>query len=212
MEKKRVKCFLIRHAKTKGNLEGRYIGSRTDESLCKEGIAELEEKRSGILHRIMQDKKDDFHLVSSPMKRCTESAELLFSRKADEIAAELRETDFGAFEGKNYGQLNGTKAYQDWIDSNGTLSFPEGEAREDFIERSFKAFREVILKNGSKDKFIFVCHGGSIMSIMMELTGRDYYDFQVHPIGGFELEFEINQLAGDFKDVSYNSLDDRISS
>jgi alpha-ribazole phosphatase len=136
----------------------------------------------------------------------------LFSRKADEIAAELRETDFGAFEGKNYGQLNGTKAYQDWIDSNGTLPFPEGEAREDFIERSFKAFREAILKNGSKDKFIFVCHGGSIMSIMMELTGRDYYDFQVHPIGGFELEFEINQLAGDFKDVSYNSLDDRISS
>ena len=50
------------------------------------------------------------------------------------------------------------------------------------------------------------------MSIMMELTGRDYYDFQVRPIGGFELEFEINQLAGDFKDVSYNSLDDRISS
>ena len=92
MEKKRVKCFLIRHAKTKGNLEGRYIGSRTDESLCKEGIAELEEKRSGILHGIMQDKKDDFHLVSSPMKRCKESAELLFSRKADEIAEELRET------------------------------------------------------------------------------------------------------------------------
>ena len=33
--------YLIRHALTKGNLEGRYIG-QTDEPLCKEGIEQLE--------------------------------------------------------------------------------------------------------------------------------------------------------------------------
>ena len=33
--------YLIRHALTQGNLEGRYIG-QTDESLCKEGIEQLE--------------------------------------------------------------------------------------------------------------------------------------------------------------------------
>ena len=32
-----IKIALIRHSKTKGNIEKRYIGS-TDESLCKEGI------------------------------------------------------------------------------------------------------------------------------------------------------------------------------
>ena len=36
--------LLIRHGKTAGNLEGRYIGSRTDESLCEAGILGLKEK------------------------------------------------------------------------------------------------------------------------------------------------------------------------
>ena len=34
--------YLIRHSMTKGNLEKRYVGSRTDEPLCREGIALLE--------------------------------------------------------------------------------------------------------------------------------------------------------------------------
>ena len=40
-----MKCVLIRHGKTAGNLAGRYIGCRTDEPLCPEGIAQLREGR-----------------------------------------------------------------------------------------------------------------------------------------------------------------------
>ena len=40
-----MKWVLIRHGKTRGNLEYRYIGSRTDESLCPQGIAELKQKQ-----------------------------------------------------------------------------------------------------------------------------------------------------------------------
>ena len=36
-----VRVILIRHGKTRGNLEGRYVG-RTDEPLCPEGVAALE--------------------------------------------------------------------------------------------------------------------------------------------------------------------------
>ena len=44
-----AEIILVRHGKTAGNLEGRYIGSRTDEPLCEEGIHALEEKvREGI--------------------------------------------------------------------------------------------------------------------------------------------------------------------
>lgn len=35
-----MKIIFIRHGKTKGNLEKRYIG-KTDESLCEIGIKEL---------------------------------------------------------------------------------------------------------------------------------------------------------------------------
>ena len=39
-----AEIILVRHGKTAGNLEGRYIGSRTDEPLCEEGIHALEER------------------------------------------------------------------------------------------------------------------------------------------------------------------------
>ena len=39
-----MKWILIRHGKTLGNLEGRYIGCRTDECLCEEGQAALLER------------------------------------------------------------------------------------------------------------------------------------------------------------------------
>ena len=38
-----VKMIFLRHGKTKGNLEGRYIGT-TDEDLCESGINQIKEK------------------------------------------------------------------------------------------------------------------------------------------------------------------------
>ena len=35
---KEIICLLVRHGKTAGNTERRYIGCRTDEDLCTEGI------------------------------------------------------------------------------------------------------------------------------------------------------------------------------
>ncbi len=48
--------------------------------------------------------------------------------------------DFGQFEGKNYEELKDNPDYQKWIDSNGTLPFPGGEPREQFIRRSMEGF------------------------------------------------------------------------
>lgn len=47
-----MKCVLIRHGKTAGNLAGRYIGCRTDEPLCPEGIAQLREGRYPAVERV----------------------------------------------------------------------------------------------------------------------------------------------------------------
>jgi len=58
------------------------------------------------------------------------------SRADSHFVPEWTEMDFGAFEGHNYQELSGDPAYQRWIDSGGTLPFPEGESREEFIRRS----------------------------------------------------------------------------
>lgn len=83
--------LLIRHGVTAGNLQGRYIGCRTDESLCPEWIGALRECRYPPVPRVF----------SSPMRRCLETAALLYPGVKPEIVEDFRECDFGVFEGLN---------------------------------------------------------------------------------------------------------------
>ena len=112
---------------TAGNLKKRYIG-RTDESLCPEGIVLLESYIQKNIYPEVQ------RVYVSPMKRCMETAKLIFKENFYEVE-ELRECDFGIFENKNYKELSDCPEYQAWIDSGGTLAFPGGESREAFIAR-----------------------------------------------------------------------------
>ena len=118
-----MKVYLIRHGETEGNREKRYIG-RTDEPLCEEGVELLKRNEYPEAERI----------YISPMLRCRQSAEIIYPDREYEIVDTLRECDFGLFENKNYQELDGNPLYQKWIDSMGTLPFPEGESREDFTE------------------------------------------------------------------------------
>ena len=84
-----MRWILIRHGKTKGNLEGRYIGCRSDEPLCPEGRADLKQRVYPAVSRV----------YASPMRRCLETAGLLYPDAPVEIVPDLRECDFGTFEG-----------------------------------------------------------------------------------------------------------------
>lgn len=184
-------CF-IRHAMTRGNLEKRYIG-RTDESLCDEGTAELRKHKYPNADIVF----------SSPMKRCIETARLIYPHISPIIENDLCECDFGSFEGKNYEELNGREDYQKWIDSGGTLPFPEGEAREEFIDRSCNAFTR-LMSGCSLDTVAFVVHGGTIMSILSRLVvpSRDYYDLMCKNCCGYMCSFEKTYLT-DIKEMDY---------
>lgn len=172
---KELTCLLIRHGKTKGNLNKNYIGSKTDEPLCDEGIKELTDGSldlAGIQHYSK--------VYVSPMIRCRQTADILFPEVRQICIEDFKEIDFGEFENKNFLELSGNEAYQKWIDSNGTMPFPGGESRENFIQRNVKAFREILINETVTEGALpFVIHGGSIMAIMSELTGGDYFDFQV---------------------------------
>ena len=63
-----MKIYLIRHGLTQGNLEGRYIGCNTDESLCEQGRNQLQSLHMPLVSRVFV----------SPMKRCIESAAILY--------------------------------------------------------------------------------------------------------------------------------------
>ena len=103
-----IQLYLIRHSMTAGNLKKRYIG-RTDESLCPEGIVLLESYIQKNIYPEVQ------RVYVSPMKRCMETAKLIFKENFYEVE-ELRECDFGIFENKNYKELSDCPEYQAWID------------------------------------------------------------------------------------------------
>ena len=199
-----MEIFWIRHGETLSNKEHRYLGGRTDESLSKEGRSFLErEKEAGRYSKAEL-------LFSSPMKRCLETGAILYPDQESRKIEAFREMDFGTFEGKNYQELNGNPAYQAWIDSNGTLPFPEGESRGDFICRCQEGFFEMLReieglcsKNvGAKGpigekteiplKIAAVVHGGTIMALLSSFYGGEYFDYQVKNGGGYRcmLRFE----------------------
>lgn len=204
-DKIKVKITWIRHGMTRANEEHRYLG-KTDEPLSEKGIRFLQEKK----------KKSFFNapefLYASPMKRCVQTAEILFRRKPV-LIPEWKEMDFGQFEGKNYEKLKDNPDYQKWIDSNGTLPFPGGEPREQFIRRSMEGFdwmmSDILIKsekntriqNGTETQdlknnceteipVVAVVHGGTIMAVLSSLTGGEYFDFQVKNGEGYETVLE----------------------
>lgn len=132
-----IHLTLIRHGATLSNKEGRYLG-KTDEALSPDGIRTLEKSVTDRIYPIADV------LFSGPMKRCLETAQILYPGQTPICIPEWTEMDFGAFEGHNYQELSGDPAYQRWIDSGGTLPFPEGESREEFIRRSVAGYE----KNG----------------------------------------------------------------
>ena len=199
--KNKIRLVLIRHGETASNKEHRYLG-RTDEDLSPCGA----EKIKKAVQKKLYPEIDI--LFTSPMKRCLQTAQLIYPDMTAHIIPEFAEMDFGECEGKNYQDLKDDARYQAWIDSNGTLLFPGGESQETYIGRCKLGFETMInelYKQKSvslqsttlqKDKYKdslavnqytigIVVHGGTIMSLMHAYAGGEYFDYQVKNDRGY---------------------------
>ena len=205
--KNQLELFLIRHGETASNRERRYLG-RTQEPLSREGRARLFElKQEGIY-------PEAGIVFTSPMQRCLETAGILYPGKMPIVIPEWREIDFGDFEGKNAGELQGDPRYQAWIDSGGTLPFPGGESREEFIRRCCIGLDKMLdmLRNmeigfqnpaasykqvaGGSGKVCAVVHGGTIMALLSKFGGGEYFDYQVPCGRGYQCILRYDRSGG----------------
>ena len=181
-----VKIVFIRHGATTSNEQHRYLG-KMDESLSDAGRKTLRNKKEAGLYPAV-----DF-LFGSPMKRCRETAEILYPGQQFRAIPDWEEMDFGVFEGRNYMDLKGDARYQEWIDSNGTLPFPEGETREEFLRRCRNGFDRVLACVSTSDLLCqkkepvvgLIVHGGTIMALLSSYGGGDYFDYRVNNGGGY---------------------------
>ena len=198
-----MKVIIIRHGKTQSNIERRYMGCRTDEDL-------LETEELSLQDPCIAD--DDCLIISSPMKRSLQTAHIFFPGREILVAENLREMDFGIFEGKNYMDLNGDPDYQAWVDSGCTSRIPGGESMDSFIQRTMTGFREAVRTAIDKRAatLCIVAHGGSIMSVMYSLFGGNYYDYYTQNGDGYIFRLEVDD-AGDFTAAgTYDSFCGRV--
>lgn len=200
MEEINAVFTFIRHGATAGNLEKRYIGKKTDESLSEIGAAK-------ILENTAKGKYPGADFVfSSPMKRCLETCNLIYGseknpKEKPTIIEDFCETDFGDFEGKNFSELKDNPEYKKWLESGGELPFPNGEGRAEAAARALKGFSktlEILGENLEKAVHVSaVVHGGTVMAVLSKLTGKNYYDFQLE--NGGAISFRLKFSGGKMK-------------
>ncbi len=163
-----IEVTFIRHGQVPGNELKQYIGI-TDQELSETGIMQAKK-----LHKYYEGRAGEFHyplgkLYVSPLRRCIQTAEIVFPQEKQIICNDLREMDFGIFEGKSYIDMENDEEYRNWVDNKCMTPVPGGENTSDFLDRCRKAFLEIADNTPDGEKICVVAHGGTIAAIISEL-------------------------------------------
>jgi alpha-ribazole phosphatase len=153
--------YLIRHGLTDENLQGRYIG-HTDVLLSDDGKKQLAKIKEDMIFPPVQA------VFTSPLKRCKETAAILYpENKPIEIEGFI-EYNFGFFENKTAEQLEKYEEFSRWLAGEKGVAPPYGESNEAFTKRVCETFEKVaegLMKTGTTSAAI-VTHGGVIMTLL----------------------------------------------
>ncbi|MDE6092821.1 MAG: histidine phosphatase family protein [Ruminococcus sp.] len=167
---KGYRISVIRHGMTEANEKGIYIG-KTDLPLSPRGAAEIASKMDEFdypaVHRV----------YSSPLKRCTETADILFPETEIKTVDDLRELDFGDFENKSVEELLNNDDYRKWLKGGKDSRSPNGESLEEMTARTYKALHNIIIDmmNDGITHSAMITHAG-IISNMLSCFGLPKYD------------------------------------
>lgn len=151
----------IRHGAIEGTKHGAYIGV-TDPALSEEGIKEL--KNLDNTHKYPYAPV----IFTSPLKRCVETAQVIYPHVNPIIIDELSEMNFGEWEGKTADELRGDPLFEKWLAGDKGATPPSGESNDDFTRRICLMFQNIVdglIKTGNTDCAI-ITHGGVIMTLL----------------------------------------------
>jgi alpha-ribazole phosphatase/probable phosphoglycerate mutase len=103
-------------------------------------------------------------VYTSPRSRAREGAKILASTVSKGILAvaeDLREIDFGDFEGLTYDEIAGRnpELYRIWMENPTEVLFPNGESFPEMRDRVLKAF-DAIRRKHDGQTVVLVAHGG----------------------------------------------------
>jgi alpha-ribazole phosphatase len=181
------RVILIRHGDLGEACRGLYIG-RTDLPLSEEGKRQAA-ALAGEIGRL-----NGAHLLCSPLRRTRETAEMaLGAVDACDIDFDLREIDFGRWEGMDFTEIAASDpaAVECWAALDEDFAFPGGESVGGFSKR-IGAVAGRIAADPAGTVVAFT-HGGVIRYLICRFLGledRHYLLFDVRPGSLCELSLD----------------------
>jgi broad specificity phosphatase PhoE len=165
----RHQIWLIRHGETEWSLGGRHTG-RTDVPLTEAG-----RRQAKTLGRHLG--KRTFALVlTSPLGRARETCQLAGYGDAAEITDDLREWDYGIYEGRTTAEVRAHEpGWSIW-----TTSIPEGETVDHVGERAHRVIERAVAAGGDAALF---AHAHFLRILAACWIGRPPVDGRLFALG-----------------------------
>ena len=181
---KGYRISILRHGITDANENGIYIG-KTDLPLSENGREALQEKYETHEYPKVQ------RVYTSPLERAVQSAEILFPDRELVIVDDLREMDFGVFEGLSVDDLIELDSYKKWLKGGLDNPPPNGESLRNMMLRCYSALNLMILdmmREGITHAGA-VTHSGILMNMMscFGLPKMKPMEFACDPGEGYEI-------------------------
>ena len=174
-----VAISLFRHGVTEANKRRAYLGW-TDSPLC--SIAKKEISQIPISYD---------QLFSSDLGRCLETAKIMFPQCKPTLMPELREMNFGQWEGKVFEDLKHDVEYLRWLDEPCSVRPPDGENFDEFSIRVIHGW-EMLFKrilDMNVGKAAIMTHGGVIRFLLTRFAPevKGFWDWSPSHGKGYEL-------------------------
>ncbi len=155
-----VRLLLIRHGQTDYSSQRRYCGFNNP-PLNDKGIWQCQQ-----LAACLKETKID-NAYSSDLLRARQTAKIIFGDGPIDETADLREMNFGLFEGLKYEQIieKYPQLYRSWIDNPVNVKPPNGEGLRELSNRVEEKISEIIRRNEGKTAAV-VTHSGPIRIVL----------------------------------------------
>lgn len=177
-----VQLVLIRHGRTPGNDERRYVGI-VDQPLSDAGRVQAQAAgRHPEVDRVYVSK----------LQRTHETAAIMFPNAEQVIVDGIQEMDFGTFAGRSADDMADDPQYRAWVDSECTARCPDGEAQAEFTDRVCAALASLVRQAAERGEhqLVVVAHGGTMMAFLSRYGGdpsKKYWDWLVGNCEGYRI-------------------------
>lgn len=180
MEKHQLVLFLVRHGETILNTQ-KIVQGHIDSKLTEKGKKQAQDL-SDLFEGIQIDE-----IYASDLKRAVHTAKIINKKRSKKISIDknLRERNYGRFEGKNISELKILDELFNSVDNNKKLTykaFPDVESDNEVALRVVNFIRDLYSKSFDNKTVIAVTHASAIRSFLLYSNWGTYASLPPHAV------------------------------